>query len=148
MPKKKKISKEKQIITIAEEKNSDADLKTETIAEEELQNQIPNIIEAISELVELIDLSDKKHLIAAERIAVIEKSIAGLTFFMDLLLHIPPIRNSLPDHVREALEKKHKETKTEAETIQEEKSEVDSIPLKDKISFLRSEAEKVTKKMR
>ena len=146
--KKSKKTKEKRIVAAVMDEKTDIDFKTEAVPEEEPENQISNIVVAISEIVGLIDLTDRKHIVAAERLSGIEKSIAGITFFMDMILAIPEIRNNLPQHVREALDKKHENGQTKDGQIQEEKNEAGSIPLKERISFLKSEAENVTKKMR
>ncbi len=148
MKKKKRKSKEKQTEISVMEKEPEIDFKTEEVSEEETENQNPNLEEAILQLVQCIDLSDRKHIVAAERMSNIEKSIAGITFFMDIILAIPEIRNNLPEHVQEALDKRNKKTEApEAEKMIEE-SETEIIPLKDRIKLLETEAEKVTKKMR
>jgi len=153
MAKQKKKSKEKQLVTATLDEKTDIDFDTEAVRQEEPENKDPEIIETVYELIKIMDLSEKKHIVAAERISILEKSVAGLTFFMNILLNIPIIKENLPEHVLEGLNKKHRKNEApqfniEVEEEKENPGMLIITPIKQRIEFLKHEAENVTKKIR
>jgi hypothetical protein len=105
-------------------------------------------IDPVAELIEIQKLSNKKHKIAAERISQVEKSIAGLTFFVDFILNIPVIKENLPEHVKEVLAKIHDKREPETPGIVQDENKTEEVPLKKQLNFLKTEAANVTKKTR